>query len=324
MYKEKEKEKEMYKERDKDKEMYKEKEMKARDEDHGWTNEHEMVLAEWGDKAMCYKWLHAKSHGKYRQLNTWYTIPVIVMSTLTGTANFAQDKIPESFRGYATMIIGGVNILAGIITTIQQFLKITELNEGHRVSSIVWDKFYRKIKVELSKHRDERTDVRDFFKSATEEYDRLMETSPVIDKNIIELFNTTFNKPKPNVNPLLENGMKKEIDADEDDTRLKDFFEKLTTPEICDSLVTVKQSIYRPNALEKKQKFLKEIMEDIRSSHGENQEPKNELIREFWETFRKEMKRPPTKDEMIDNLVNSEIDLYINENMIDEFLSEMN
>lgn len=320
MYKEREKEKE--KEMKEIKERSNEKnEKKEKDEDHGWTNEHEMVLAEWGDKAMCYKWLHAKSHGKYRQLNTWYTIPVIVMSTLTGTANFAQDKIPESFRGYATMIIGGVNILAGIITTIQQFLKITELNESHRVSSIVWDKFYRKIKVELSKHRDERSHVRDFFKSATEEYDRLMETSPVIDKNIIELFNATFNKPK--VNPLIENGMKKEINADEDDSRLKDFFEKLTTPEICDSLVTVKQSIYRPNALEKKQKFLKEIMVDIRASHGENQEPKDELIREFWETFRKEMKRLPTKDEMIDNLVNGEIDLYIDENMIDEFLNEM-
>jgi hypothetical protein len=290
---------------------------KEKEEDHGWTNEHEMVLAEWGDKAMCYKWLHAKSHGKYRQLNTWYTIPVIIMSTLTGTANFAQDKIPESFRGYATMIIGGVNILAGIITTIQQFLKITELNEGHRVSSIVWDKFYRKIKVELSKHRDERTEVKDFFKSATEEYDRLMETSPVIDKSIIELFNGTFNKI-----PKVDQGPKKQIDADEDEDKLKEFFEKLTTPEICDSLVTVKQSIYRPSALEKKQKFLKEIMEDIRSSHGENQNPKHKLIKEFWETFRTEMKRPPTKEEMTDNLVNGE--LYIDESMIDDFLNDLN
>ena len=300
------------------KEKEKKDEKKEKEEDNGWTTEHEMVLAEWGDKAMCYKWLHAKSHGKYRQLNTWYTIPVIVMSTLTGTANFAQDKIPESFRGYATMIIGGVNILAGIITTIQQFLKITELNEGHRVSSIVWDKFYRKIKVELSKHRDERTEVKDFFKSATEEYDRLMETSPVIDKSVIQLFNKTFNQPIANVNPLIDNGNKKEVDADEDDDRLKDFFEKLTTPEICDSLVTVKQSIYRPNALEKKQKFFKKVIEDIRSSHGENQKPKDELIREFWETFRKEIKRPPTRDELIDNLVNGEI--YIDEEMIDAFL----
>ncbi len=302
----------------KDKEKIDKKENEKKN--NGWTGEHEMVLAEWGDKAMCYKWLHAKSNAKYRQLNTWYTIPVIVMSTLTGTANFAQDKIPESFRGYATMIIGGVNILAGIITTIQQFLKITELNEGHRVSSIVWDKFYRKIKVELSKHRDERTEVREFFKSATEEYDRLMETSPVIDKSIIELFNKTFNKQiNTRVNPLIDNDNKKEINADEDEMKLKEFFEKLTTPEICDSLVTVKQSIYRPNTLEKKQKFFKDVIEDIRSSHGEKQETKDVLIREFWETFRKEMKRPPTKDELIDNLVNGE--LYIDEEMIDAFLN---
>jgi hypothetical protein len=85
-----------------------------------WTAEHELILIEWADKAMCYRWLHTKSNAMFNSLNTWYTIPVIVISTLTGTANFAQDKIPESFRGYATMIIGGVNILAGIITTIQQ------------------------------------------------------------------------------------------------------------------------------------------------------------------------------------------------------------
>jgi len=309
--------------KDNDKEKNEKKEKKEKNEKNGWTTEHEMVLAEWGDKAMCYKWLHAKSNAKYRQLNTWYTIPVIIMSTLTGTANFAQDKIPESFRGYATMIIGGVNILAGIITTVQQFLKITELNEGHRVSSIVWDKFYRKIKVELSKHRDERTNVKEFFKSATEEYDRLMETSPIIDKSIIELFNKTFNQTKTktimNINPLIDNINKKEVNADEDEQRLKDFFEKLTTPEICDSLVTVKQSIYRPNALEKKQKFFKDVIEDIRSSHGEKQETKDHLIHEFWETFKKEMKRLPTKEELIDNLVNS--DLYIDEEMIDEFLN---
>jgi len=261
-----------------------------------WTPEHETTLAEWGDKAMCYKWLHSKSNAKYRQLNTWYTIPVIIMSTLTGTANFAQDKIPISFRSYATMLIGGVNILAGIITTIQQFLKINELNESHRVSAIVWDKFYRKIKVELSKHPEERQDVVVFFKSATEEYDRLMETSPIIDKSIIEVFNKTFK--------------------DTSNIKIKDFFEGLTKPEICDSLISVKTSIYKPPI---KEHFFKNIIEDIRISQGEKQEPKDLLISQFWDTFNKELKRAPTKDELVDNLVKD--NLFINEDMIELFLS---
>ena len=59
-----------------------------------WTPEHEQLLIEWGDKAMCYRWLHSKANAMFSNLNTWYTIPVIVISTLTGTANFAQERVP--------------------------------------------------------------------------------------------------------------------------------------------------------------------------------------------------------------------------------------
>ena len=27
-----------------------------------WTPDHENILVEWADKAMCYRWLHGKSH----------------------------------------------------------------------------------------------------------------------------------------------------------------------------------------------------------------------------------------------------------------------
>ena len=52
------------------------------------------------------------------------------MSTLTGT-NFAQDRFPESVRPSFSSVVGSVNILAGILTTVQQFLKISEYNEAH-------------------------------------------------------------------------------------------------------------------------------------------------------------------------------------------------
>ena len=89
-----------------------------------WKSEHEKILVEWADKAMCYRWLHARSHQAYSKTNAWYTIPVIIMSTLTGTANFAQDRFPEDIKPLAQMGIGAVNIFAGILTTIAQFLKI--------------------------------------------------------------------------------------------------------------------------------------------------------------------------------------------------------
>ena len=115
-----------------------------------WTPDHETILVEWADKAMCYRWLHTRANAMYNTLNAFYTVPVIIISTLTGTANFAQDRVPLNYQGYFVMVVGAFNILAGIISTIQQFLKITQLNESHRVSSIAWDKFYRNIKIELA------------------------------------------------------------------------------------------------------------------------------------------------------------------------------
>jgi len=157
-----------------------------------WTVEHEHILAEWADKAMCYRWLHSKANSLYSNLNAWYTIPCIIISTLAGTANFAQARVPEEYQGLFTMVVGGINILGGIISTIQQFLKITQLNEAHRVSSISWDKFYRNVKIELTKHPNERIHVSHMLKMSKEEFDRLMETSPVIPDKIIHKFKSSF------------------------------------------------------------------------------------------------------------------------------------
>jgi hypothetical protein len=115
-----------------------------------WSSDHEAILVDWADKALCYRWLHSKSHNNYSRLNIWFTIPVIIMSTVTGTANFAQDRIPSQYVSLFTAIVGTINLLAGILTTIQQFLKIGELNESHRVSSIAWGKFSRNIKKSLN------------------------------------------------------------------------------------------------------------------------------------------------------------------------------
>jgi hypothetical protein len=270
-----------------------------------WTHEHEIVLADWADKSVCYKWLHLKSNEKYHSLHIWYTIPVIVMSTLTGTANFAQAKIPSSFRNYATMIIGGINILAGIITTIQQFLKINELNESHRVASISWDKFYRRVKVELSKNPAERQPVIEFFNRCTDEYDRLMEASPMIDEDILKLFKTTF-----------EGSFTKES--------VKLEFKEMSKPEICDTLETVKKSIYKKSDEYKKGQIFKDILGDIMLVQDEKKDSKKKLISAFFEKFKEELNRPPSLQEMIDNLIIDKVDehLGITEEMLVEFIRE--
>ena len=101
----------------------------------------------------------------------------------------------EEYQNYYAMVVGGFNILGGIISTVQQFLKITQLNEAHRVSGIAWDKFYRNVKIELAKHPSERMPPGQMLKMSKEEFDRLMETSPNIPDKIVAAFKNSFAFP---------------------------------------------------------------------------------------------------------------------------------
>lgn len=174
-----------------------------------WTKEQEDLLAEWAEKASCYRWLHGRAEKKYRCRNYAFTIPVIVMSTLTGTANFAMDSfVPEEHKKMAMAGVGGVNILAGIISTLQNFLRFAELMESHRSSGISWSKLNRDICVELALDPARRKPAGTFLDVCRAEYDRLIEQSPMIDDTVLKHFHENFHDTDIN-KPEMCNGLDK-------------------------------------------------------------------------------------------------------------------
>jgi len=128
---------------------------------NGWTKEQEQLMAEWSDVASCYRWLHDRAEKKYYQLNLGISIPVIILSTLTGAANF-------------------------------------EKSEANRVASIAWGKFQRLLAVEIAINPMDRIDAMDFLKFCRQDLDRLIEQSPQIPDDIIKEFEVVF-KHIPNL-----------------------------------------------------------------------------------------------------------------------------
>ena len=257
-----------------------------------WTPDHEGILVEWADKAMCYRWLHSKAHQQYARNNMWFTIPVIIMSTITGTANFAQEKLPEEQRGLFGMAVGSVNIFAGILTTIAQFLKISELNEAHRVASIAWDKFYRNTKVELAKSPAERLPVLQMLKHSKEEFDRLMETSPTISDDIINAFKTTFSDGLSKINGKIE---------EHELSKRQKAYLQLKKPEICDTIESTENSVYKPKegAVGPNKSTMTAIGLARKALEVKKKQDKVEaIIQKFNET----KGRAPTNQEIVDEL----------------------
>lgn len=175
--------------------------VKKKEEGLIWHGQQENILKKWGEIGSSYRFMHDRAFLKYEAQNLRFALPVIILSTITGTANFAQASFPESWQVYVPLFAGFLNLSAGLITTIAQFLRVSELLEGHRAASIAYSKFSRNISVELSLPKDERSCCgRDFISNCRMELDRLIEQSPNIPLEIVKLFgkkfeNNTFVKP---------------------------------------------------------------------------------------------------------------------------------
>ena len=235
----------------------------TKDDRQFWKQEEEKILEEWADKAQCFEWMHQKNHNIYKKKNGQYTIPVIIISTITGTANFAQERIPPDYVSMYVMIIGSLNIFAGILTTIYQYLKISELNESNRVAYLSWGKFYRDVKTELLKHPLDRMRPKELLKLSKNEYDRLVEISPPIPQKIIDEFNSKMKG------------------------------EGLRKPEMCDKITATHS--YELSPLEREE--IKNMITNTLPKKDEIK-PNDPKLENFKKTFFELNNRDPTEDEL--------------------------
>lgn len=175
--------------------------------DDKWSEDDDKILKEWVDKSACFKWMHEKSYKIYKRSYFRQMIPVIVISTITGAANFALNRLSEEQQALATLVIGGLNIVTGIISTVSQFLKTSEYKEAHNIAAKSWDKFNRNLKLELQRNPNERTDKKELFNMNMKEYDRLVEISPDIPTEVIKefqlLYKNSIDLIKPEITGFL-------------------------------------------------------------------------------------------------------------------------
>ena len=157
--------------------------------DKNWNDSEVQLLKKWGEISSSYRLLHDRAFREYQLKSYGLTIPVIILSTLTGTASFSIGSFPIGLQPYVPMVIGGVNIIVGIIQTVSQFLRVNELTESHRVASITYGKLARNITTELSLPPRGRTyNGIDFVQMCRTEMDRLIEQSPIIPMDLLNTF----------------------------------------------------------------------------------------------------------------------------------------
>ena len=219
-----------------------------------WTDQIESLLSGWADTAAVYKWLHDKSHRKYKRKNKFLAIPTMILSLITGSLGIGlQGYVPAEYMSIGQGTLGGMGVFIGILQGLQTQFGFAQRSEKHSGSSLGWGKLQRNIQIELSIEREFRKDADSFVKVCRMEYDRLTEQSPPIPSDVLEMFKIIFKKQAE----------EKRKNEDED----------LILPDICDSIKhtkVYKAAINNPDSIiqniyniDKKDDPKKEVTETI-------------------------------------------------------------
>ena len=170
-----------------------------------WDDAIEKILSEMGDEAQINAYLHKKAQEHFTIKNIKFQLPIIILSALSGTGNFISANFP-AYSEYIILGVGGVSIFTSIISSVAQFLQVSQLSENHRMSYLSWEKFHSTIKFQLNKKRIARDSIKDFVALIIPEYQRLKEISADIPKHIIESIKNNKKKLKDMQVPYMLNG----------------------------------------------------------------------------------------------------------------------
>jgi hypothetical protein len=244
-----------------------------------WHQQQEVILKSWGEAAACYRYIHFQAFLTYKKKYMRATLPVIVLSTLTGTANFAMSDVPENLKQTTQQTIGAANLIAGLIATISTFLKLSENTEAHKAAAFLFGKFSRKIRLELALPLKDRTkDGLVMIDECKAEFDRMLEQQPDIPKAILEEFERTF--PGTSL-------YKPEI---------LDLHPIRTFPGIRENVIMKKLREFTDGNAREKKKLMRELDAIRRSGEGLVTAPKNTTIlkRSIFHRQKEKLEEPVT------------------------------
>lgn len=144
-------------------------------------------------------------------LRKWHmrlTAPAILLSMVTGTANFGIVSYMDlDSQKTANYVIGSMSIFASLLGYLANWLRLAETMESHRSSALAWGKYHRMVSTELSLRRDQRSHCQDFVKVCRLELDRLIEQCPSFPQTVIADFNRNFKDSVDIHKPDICNGI---------------------------------------------------------------------------------------------------------------------
>lgn len=176
-----------------------------------WDESHDLLCSAVAEESQVNSYLHRKAFEYFARKNMFFQMPVIILSVLSGSANFISSSFPD-IQKHIVLGVGGLSIGISIISSISQFLKLGESAEAHRISYMAWEKLYSRLTIQLRMKRGDRSDPVEFITGVETDYLRLLEMSPDLPVKICKDTKSRLRKTLVGlVSPIVVSGFRRVV-----------------------------------------------------------------------------------------------------------------
>ena len=162
----------------------------------------ERLLKEHSEECESLSILHRMSYEKYNKRSNYINIPVIILSSAIGFITGIDLQYDQM-----NIILGVGSVFVGIIKSVDTYFQLAKRAESHRICSLQFSQISKKLQVELTLHRDQRLTAENMMNIVKTDIKNMQDIAPLIDDDIIEVYNAKYRKYKRVKKPNFVNGL---------------------------------------------------------------------------------------------------------------------
>lgn len=158
-----------------------------------WDEELDNLYRAWQRRIAAVELGHRKLSDRLQRRYLMLGLPVVVLTTIIGTAVFASLADQEKVDVATRVVVGSVSIAAAVLSSLQTFLRYATRAEGHRVAAIRYETLRRDVAETLALPPGMRNDPVRELDSVRLRMDRYAKESPTIAQREWERLEEQFH-----------------------------------------------------------------------------------------------------------------------------------
>lgn len=150
-----------------------------------WEQTHVELLQTWKGHAFVHLWMQAASMYLYRRLYTCFSFPILIISTITGTIVYAENRLTK-------YVISALSLIMAILSSLQRQIRPSERAAEHLSIVQKYNVIIRNINTTISLPEDQRPEPGIFIQNIKQQLDNLVNSQPEPLEIVITFFNRRF------------------------------------------------------------------------------------------------------------------------------------